>query len=222
MMGKAYSFPGPLADPEVYKAVVQIAYHRARQGLASVHEFILELNRAKVAAGLTELNDAEVALAKQAFREATEEAASVGTYSQKIKWGILDVDARPHSAGGYWGKRVPQKNPAVDAYELKINPGGESYYLPHPNGGFVQYENLAATALQDGKLVTAPRSIYHVADMPPFAKKQILAEATRQVDAAKEAGLTVEWLVSEQKALDQLKDLFIAESIPIKLILLPP
>ncbi|WP_332309781.1 recombinase family protein [Bacillus cereus] len=50
-------------------------------------------------------------------------------YTTKIKWGINDIEARPYEKG-YWGKRIPQKNPRVDEFELKINPSDESFYLP--------------------------------------------------------------------------------------------
>jgi len=67
--------------------------------------------------------------------------------------------------------------------------------------------------------VMSARSVYHVADMPAFARSSVLEEARRQVAAASRAGFTVEWLVSEQRALGQLADLFNAEGIPIKLTL---
>ena len=38
---------------------------------------------------------------------------------------------------GFFGRRTKQADTRVDAYELKINPNNESFYLPHPDGGFV-------------------------------------------------------------------------------------
>src|SRR5262249_39558193 len=96
-----------------------------------------------------------------------------GTYTATIKWGLRDVNVRP-AGTGFWGERVPQADPAVDAYELQINPNNESYYLPHPNGGYVQFENLVGNTLQDGKLVTSPSSIYMVEDLPGFAQQAVL------------------------------------------------
>lgn len=55
-------------------------------------------------------------------------------YNTKIKWGINDINARPYGKG-FFGERIPQNNPRVDDFELKINPNNESYYLPHPKGG---------------------------------------------------------------------------------------
>ena len=66
-----------------------------------------------------------------------------------------NIPARP-AGPGYWGKRTPQGKPRVDAYERKINPNDESYYLPHPKGGLVQFENVIKGALEDGKLVEKP------------------------------------------------------------------
>lgn len=219
LFGKLYSFPGPLADPDVYQAVVRMAAAKVRQGLESIEQFILELNKMRLDAKLAELSGEELALATRAFLEGSE-SAKVGTYSTRIKWSIHTIDARPHGEG-FWGKRIPQSEPRVNAYELKVNPNNESFYLPHPDGGFVQFENVTAHAVQDGKLVlTTERSMYHVADMPPFARVKVLQEARRQVAAAEKAGLAIEWLVSDQKAITQLGDLFKNEGIPITLKLL--
>ncbi len=117
--------------------------------------------------------------------------------------GKTAIEARPHTTieGAFWGRRTPQPNPRVNAYELKINPNNESIFLTHPNGGLVQFENLVGTTVvQDGKLVMSAKSAYHVADMPPFAAKAALAEARRQVEAASKVGLNVEWLVSDARA----------------------
>jgi hypothetical protein len=215
LLSKAYSFPGPLADPDVYKAVVKMAAAKVRQGIESVNQFILELNKLRVEAKLAELSGDELALAKKAFLEGSE-SAKVGTYTTRIQWGIQSIEARP-SGPGFWGKRTVQTNARVNAYELKINPHGESYYLPHPTeGGFVQFENLAGSTVQDGKLVMSPRSLYHVEDMPAFARQRVMDEARRQVEAAKAAGFSVEWLVSESRAETQLRALFSAEGIPIR------
>lgn len=68
--GKAYAFPGPLADPEVYKAVVELGQALLRQGVNSAGRFIIELNRTRVAARMAELTQRERNLAKKALREA--------------------------------------------------------------------------------------------------------------------------------------------------------
>jgi uncharacterized protein DUF4157 len=75
LLGKAYSFPGPLADPDVYKAVVKMAAAKIRQGIESVNQFILELNAVRVEAKLGELSGEELALAKKAFADAEVEVA---------------------------------------------------------------------------------------------------------------------------------------------------
>ncbi|WNS43702.1 hypothetical protein [Paenibacillus sp. MMS20-IR301] len=143
-----------------------------------------------------------------------EGAGEVGKYDTKIKWGINDINARPYGKG-FFGERIPQSNPRVDGYELKINPNNESYYLPHPNGGYVQFENLVVDVLQDGKLIMKPKSFYHVDDLPEFAKAKVLQEALRQQVSALAAGYKVEWLVSDAEAVEQLTNLFGSKNIDI-------
>ena len=143
-----------------------------------------------------------------------------GQYTTTIRWGIREVEARPFGPG-YWGQRTAQLDPRVEAFELKINPNNESFYLPHPNGGFVQFENFTGLVVQDGKLVVQSSSIYHIEDLPPFAQAKALAEATRQVEAAHAAGLEVEWLVSDPKAIQQMGSVFRARGVPVTLTHLP-
>ena len=84
--------------------------------------------------------------------QTTASAGDIGQYTQKIKWGIQDIEVSP-AGKGFWGQRIQQINPRVDAYELKINPNNESYYLKSPAGGYVQYENMTNDVVMDGKLV---------------------------------------------------------------------
>ena len=223
--GRTYSFPGPLADPDVYDAVVKMAAARVRQGIESINKFILELNKMRIDAKLALLSDEELALAKKAWQEA-EESAKVCTYTTKIQWGIRTIEARPYGPG-FWGKRTPQSDPLVDAYELQINPNNESFYLPHPDGTNAQFENLVGNTLQDGKRVINTKSTwYRVEDMEKRgitrAREEALEQARWQLKAAQKAGLNVEWLISEPEAKAQLQRLFDKEGIPIKLTLLLP
>jgi hypothetical protein len=144
----------------------------------------------------------------------------VGTYTTTIKWGTKTVEARPFG-NGYWGKRFPQSNPRVDAYELKINPNNESYYLPLSEERMVQFENISKEALQDGKLIMEKSSIYHVYDKPPVLRTNILNEAKDQAAVAKKYGLKVEWLVSDEKAVDHLTRFFKEENVEIIVKLFP-
>jgi hypothetical protein len=126
--------------------------------------------------------------------------------------------ARP----GFWGRRIPQGNARVEAYELKINSNNESFYLPHPQGGYVQFENLVGNTLQDGKLImNLDSSIYRVNNAPPFAREVVLSEAIRQSMAASYYGMTVEWLVSDVETIDQLRSLLGSSGVPVKLTYLP-
>lgn len=141
-------------------------------------------------------------------------------YPKKIKWGIHEIDVRPEGKG-FWGKRIKQADPRVEAFELKINPNNESYYLPHPQGGYVQFENMINSTVQDGKLILNKKSFYHVDDMPDFAKNKILQEAQRQIDSAILANYKVEWLISDKSAVEQLKKLFEKNNIKIEIKFFP-
>ena len=80
-------------------------------------------------------------------------------------------------------------------------------YLIH-RGGYVQFENMINSTVQDGKLILNKKSFYHVDDMPDFAKNKILQEAQRQIDSTILANYKVEWLISDKSAAEQLKKLF--------------
>jgi hypothetical protein len=156
----------------------------------------------------------------EALAKAGTTGDAVGTYTEKIRWGIQDIDVRPFEKG-YWGKRISQMDARVDAFELKINPNNESFYLPHPDGGYVQFENMVNGALQDGKLVMDQSSIYHVLDKPEFlTTKSVYEPAQRQLAAARAAGYKVEWLVSDEKAVSQLQQYFKDKNIDISVKLL--
>ena len=103
---------------------------------------------------------------------------------------------------------MKQHNPRVDAYEWKINPHGESYYLVN-------------SIVQDGKLIIKRKSFYHIEDMPRFAKEKVLKEAQRQLDAANAANYTVEWLVSDEDAVRQLQNFFTSHDVNIKILYYP-
>ena len=141
-------------------------------------------------------------------------------YTDKIKWGIHDIEVRPEGKG-FWGQRIRQGNPRVDRYELKINPKNESYYLPHPEGGYVQFENMINSTVQDGKLIMQQKSFYDVKNMPDFAKNKVLQEAKRQTEAASAAGYKVEWLVSDENIANQLTEFFKEHNIDITVIYYP-
>ncbi len=139
-----------------------------------------------------------------------------GVYSKKIQWSIhKNIDVRPFGKG-FFGIRIKQKNSRVDAYEVKINSNKESYYLQHPDGRYVQFENMVDNVLQDGKCVlNKRRSFYHVYDKGDFAKNKVLQQANRQIESANAVGYKVEWLVSDEKAVAQLSRLFKENNVDI-------
>lgn len=143
-----------------------------------------------------------------------------GVYNTTIKWGVQTINARSYGEG-YWGERIPQANPRVDALELKVNPNDESYYLPLDSESMVQFENMSNAVVQDAKCIMSESSFYHVLDKPAFLQNKVLAEANRQVAAADKAGYQVEWLVSEQKAVEQLTQFFQDKNIDITVTYFP-
>lgn len=143
------------------------------------------------------------------------EGVDVGKYTTKIRWGILDVEVRPFGKG-FLGKRIIQSDARVNAFELKINPNNESFYLPHPDGGYVQFENVINSTVQDGKLIMDKSSIYYVLDKPEFLNKSsVLDPALRQLKAANASGYKVEWLVSDEKAVQQITQYFKNNNVTI-------
>ena len=102
MAGKLYGFPGPLVDPEVYKAVVKMARQAIKTKVYDAQKFIEEIKLARVKAGLGDLAPEELAKAKQAWEEAKAlETAELARY-EKLLQQIPDatkLDALIASAG---------------------------------------------------------------------------------------------------------------------------
>ena len=155
----------------------------------------------------------------ESLRASAPNEAVASSPNVKNKWALWDFGMRPFGPG-FMGKRIPQNNPRVDAYELKINPNNESFYLRHPNGGLVQFENLLDGVLKDGKLVMKPKSVYRVYDVP-YARKKILEEARRQTEAATANNLRIQWLVSDKEATSQLSGFLADNDIGIDVIYFP-
>ena len=138
-----------------------------------------------------------------------------GEYTTTISWSIFKkLLARPEGKG-YFTKKIKQHNPRVEAYENKINPNKEGYHIKHPDGRYIQFENMRDGILQDGKLVMSKRSFYFVYDKGDFAKRRVLNQAIRQMEVADSAGYKVEWLISSEKAVEQISRLFMENNIDI-------
>jgi hypothetical protein len=80
LTGKAYSFPGPLADPEVYAAVLRMARQAVKTAVYDLQKFIDELRLARLNAKLGDLTPEELLKAKQAW-----EAAQAAEAAQRAK-----------------------------------------------------------------------------------------------------------------------------------------
>jgi len=71
LTGRAYSFPGPFTDPDVYKALVKMAMAKIKQGLASAEVWFAELKAARAAANMDEMTADELLKAKEAWEQAS-------------------------------------------------------------------------------------------------------------------------------------------------------
>lgn len=70
LMSKAYSLPGPLFEPGIWKQLVSLAYHRMRAGIYELEAFIAEVRAAKVGAQLAAtLSPEEVARLERALEQ---------------------------------------------------------------------------------------------------------------------------------------------------------
>ena len=138
-----------------------------------------------------------------------------GEYTDKIVWGIFNHHPVRKCGKGYFGKRIKQSDSRVDNYELKINPNNESYYLQHPDGRYVQFENMKNSIVQDAKLVKSERSYYRVDRLSSFMKQQLANKAKRQLETANAAGYKLEWIVSDKTAVEQLTRFFSEQNMDI-------
>ena len=135
-------------------------------------------------------------------------------YKYTIKWQNRTIPAWKDGEG-YRGPRTKQHNERVNNYELKINPNNNSFFLEHPNGKMVQFEDMKDGVVKDGKLVMKSNSIYFVKEKPAFLNIPILKQVKRQLEAANLVGYRVKWLVSNQKAVDQMRQLFNEKDLDI-------
>ena len=154
--------------------------------------------------------------------EKNDDNESVGKYTSEIVWSIFKHLLVRQFGKGCFGQRIKQLNSRVDNYELKINPNNEGYYLQHPNDRYVQFENMVDNVLQDGKcILNKNRSFYHVYDSGYIAQRAVLRQAHRQIEAANAVGYKVEWLVSDEKAVKQISQLFKENDINISVKFFP-
>jgi Domain of unknown function (DUF4157) len=91
MLGKAYSFPGPLIDPEVYAAVVKLAYRAVKTKAYDAEKFIAELKLARIDAKLGDLTPQELARAKAAWEEAKALEAAETAARARVSAHVTDA-----------------------------------------------------------------------------------------------------------------------------------
>lgn len=109
-LGRAYSFPGPFTDPDVYRALVKMAVAKIKEGSHSLVAFVDELKQARLAAKLGELTPEELMKVKEAWADAERLALSsaapvdimsesgkvIGTYSHGSQLEIISRDVKLH------------------------------------------------------------------------------------------------------------------------------
>lgn len=118
-LGKAYSFPGPLTDPEVYKALVKMAVAKIREGSHSLASFIAELKQARLAAKLGELTPEELAKAKEAWAQA-EVREAIGSLPGEEAERILYRINRGDAKGRAFGTPRNPNPPSIDEFNPRM------------------------------------------------------------------------------------------------------
>ncbi|NJO00824.1 MAG: hypothetical protein HC880_03240 [Bacteroidia bacterium] len=68
--GKAYSFPGPFTDPDVYPHLVKFAYFKVKEGISDFLTFVDKVKLARIEAKLGAMTPEEMAKVKQAWEAA--------------------------------------------------------------------------------------------------------------------------------------------------------
>lgn len=81
---KAYSFPGPLTDPDVYKELVKMAYFKAKQGVRSFQQFFLEIQKMRKLANQGDMTAEELANLKKAYEEGNQTLRVVNKMGGKL------------------------------------------------------------------------------------------------------------------------------------------
>jgi len=86
---------------------------------------------------------------------------------------------------------------------------------PHARDALVSGVLIEAKAAGEVK----PRSIYDLTSDDPFiyqhSRKVILAQVDRQLRAAAQHGLKIEWRVADKRMSDAIDDFFVEQQIPI-------
>jgi hypothetical protein len=132
-LSKAYAFPGPFTDPDVYRALVKMAAAKLREGSHSLSVFLAELKQARLAAHLAELSPEELVKAKQAWADAQRLVSSatkpaeitseggrvIGRYQHGSQLEILSKDADLH--GGNTIRLDPEATTTITGTLDKTN-----------------------------------------------------------------------------------------------------
>jgi hypothetical protein len=118
-LGKVYSFPGPLVDPDVYRAVVKMATAKLREGGHSLSAFVADIRAARLAAKLGELTPEELAKVKQAWAEA-EIREAIAALPEEQAERILYRISRGDAKGRAFGTPRNPNPPSIDQFNPRI------------------------------------------------------------------------------------------------------
>ncbi len=118
-LGKVYSFPGPLVDPDVYRAVVKMATAKLREGGHSLSVFVADIRAARLAAKLGELTPEELAKVKQAWAEA-EIREAIAALPEEQAERILYRISRGDAKGRAFGTPRNPNPPSIDDLNPRI------------------------------------------------------------------------------------------------------
>ena len=186
MAGKVYSFPGPLADPKVYRAVVKMARQAIKTKVYDAQKFIDELKLARVKAGLGDLTPEELAKAKQAWDEAQKlikinlpppklSEINVGTFAKK-QFPSPDWEYHPLYLKGQPAKKIRGRNPLLSSepewYSKTLNTAVE----------VKRKDFIASLHSVDWNAITRQLE-QRIHAMPPGTKNWIVFDIRRQGEA---------------------------------------
>jgi hypothetical protein len=119
-LGKAYSLPGPLTDPEVYRSLVKMAIAKIRQGGHSLSVFVAELRQARIEAKLAaELSPEELSKVKQAWAEA-EVRIAIEALPEEQAEKLLYRISRGDAKGRAFGTPRNPNPPSLDDFNPRV------------------------------------------------------------------------------------------------------
>ena len=157
---------------------------------------------------------AELAKIRQQIESGAYFPNAPGRYNTTIKLGSKNVQARIQNEG-FWGESPATKEGKAQSFLQKITPSGESFYLPDGTGGHIRYDGYTGRSVQSGKYIKGNRSTYDMDGAGTLKKEKVLNMANKELNAAKNSGLELEWVVNKEGTAEQLQEFFNSEGLDI-------